>query len=255
MVLQRSILANYVELVLKVARVVLVLLATVAFVSIIGALIWLVFLWTKPTSADYKSILVVPPYEPIASEWLPRLSTEARKVETAARLPPVFIETLEIVDSLYQLVGREEPKFSEHEEIANYYSSLVEPFGVLGTQNNVTIDFLIELKSYARSMTNDELLKRIADVEERTQTILDSIFEFRDQYVTNLRVALATADELTDKNLSHRMVTSSFVLQVLCVCLVAFVGSAICLFGFQLATQKQGHIASTVTPIERNEEN
>ena len=238
---------NYEQLVIKVARVVLVVLATIAFLAIIGVLVWLVFLWTKPTNTDYKSVLVVPPYESMASEWSSTLPAEGRKIETPQSVPPVFTETIELVDSLYQLVGREEPKFSEKVELGTYYSSLVEPFEVLHTQNKLAIDFLIELKSYAQSMTKDELLKRVADVEERTQTIVDSTFEFRDRYLANLQVALTTADELSDKNLSNRMVTSSFVLQILCICLVVFVVSAICLFGFRLSSQKQGRLEATHT--------
>ena len=241
--IQGSIFAYYENFILKVARIVLALLATLTFIATIGAVVWLAFFWIVPVTVNYKNTMVVPPYETIGSNWTSTPLAEGTREATNKKLPPVLDETVEIVDSLYQLVGREERKFSENEDVQEFYTTLVEPFGVFDRSETFTTEFLIELKWYAQSMAKDELLKRIADVEVRTTAIVDSIFQFRDKYITNLHDALATAEARSATHISNRMMTSFVVLQILSICMLAFVVSAICLLGFHIATRKHGSVA------------
>lgn len=253
--MQGSLFVNYEQLLLKVARVVLVLLATCSFIVVVGVLVWLTFSWIKPIGESYKDSMLVPVYESIGSAWSSTPSEEQTSESADSKLPPVFDDILETVDSLYQLVGREEPKFSEKKDVKKFYAILVEPFHSFDQRESFAIDFLIELRSYTQSMAKDELLKRIADVEVRTTTIEDSIFQFQDDYLENLRRALDTVAEQSTTLSWNRMVTSTLALQVLSVCLTAFVVATMCLLGFHVVAQRQGNSMTKTTlgvPIEEN---
>ncbi|MYD44814.1 MAG: hypothetical protein F4W92_00455 [Gammaproteobacteria bacterium] len=242
MSLRRSRFADYEAFVLKVARVVLVALASISFLAIPIALVWLGFTMAKPTGIDYKHNLYVPTYESIDASWRPSAGVRTEDLN-AAKIPPVMNETIETIDSLYQLVGREEQKFSETHDLQQFHTALIEPFAKFEDPNTYDIDFLIELKQYAESMVQDELLKRIADVNARTTAIVDSIFKFRDKYLINLDGALATVESRSTEHGWNRMVTSLLVLQVLSVCITLFVVSAVCLLGFRVGLNHEGRAA------------
>lgn len=249
---RRSFFASYEELVLKVARVVLIMLATVSFLAIPGALVWLGFTMSKPAEMNYKHILLVPSYESIDATWRP--SSGVRTESNVTELPPLMNQTVETIDSLYQLVGREEQKFSQTYDLQQFYTALIEPFTKFEQSNYYDFDFLLALKLFTESMAKDELLKRITDVDVRTTAIVDSIFKFRDQYLINLEGALAIVESRSTTDGWNRMVTSLLVLQVLSVCVTAFIVSAVCLLGFHLGLKRQGQVATPFTSIENDEE-
>ena len=249
---RRSFFAGYEVLVLKVARVVFIALATVSFLAIPGALVWLGFTLTKPEEINYKHILLVPSYESIDASWRP--PSGVRTGSDARELPPIMNQTIETIDSLYQLVGREEQKFSETHDLQQFYNTLIEPFEEFEKPNYYDFDFLLELKLYTESMVQDELLKRIADVDVRTTAIVDSIFKFRDEYLINLEGALAIVESRSTANGWNRMVTSLLVLQVLSVCITVFVVSAVCLLGFHLGMKRQGQEATPFNVTKDDEE-
>ena len=254
--MQRSFFVNYEQLVLKVARVMLILLATASFFVVFGALVWLAFLWIKPIGVDYKDTMAVPEYESIDSAWRSNLPNQETSEVSDVKFPPVFEDILETVDSLYQLVGRDEKKFSDREGLEEFYATLIEPFGIFDQPNRYTTDFLLELKFYTDAMVKDELLKRIADVDERTTSIVDSIVRFRNDYIDNLRDALDSIEERSSSNRWNRMVTSILALQVLSICITAFVISTICLLGFHVVSQRDGNSITKSNmgiPVESNE--
>lgn len=250
---RRSFFADYEVLVLKVARVVLIVLASISFLAIPVTLVWLGISFTKPTEINYKHILYVPSYETMNLNSRPRSAARTEGAK-ATKLPPIMNETIETIDSLYQLVGREEQKFSETYDLHQFYTSLVEPFAKFEKPNYYDIDYLLELKLYTESMSQDELLKRIADVDARTAAIVDSIFKFRDEYLINLEGALATVESRSSAQGWNRMVTSLLVLQVLSVCITAFVVSAVCLLGFHLGLKRQGLVAKPSNLVTNDEE-
>ena len=250
----RSLFANYEVLVLRVARVVLVVLATLTFITIIVALIWITVMWIKPTNTNYKHIMNVPSYASIESEWNSSFSAEDANAAIVKKIPPVLAETVETLDSLYQLVGRKEQRFSETIDVTALHTHLVAPFSAFDQPDQYAVDFLIELEKYAHAMVEDELLKRIADVNVRTQTIMDSLTEFRDDYVINLEGALATMETRSSTHWLNRMVSSLVVLQVLSVCITAFVVSTVCLLGFHLAMQRQGLLSTLATSSANDED-
>lgn len=254
MSMTRSVFADYEVLVLKVARVVLIVLATVTFLTIVGALVWIAVMWIKPDNTNYKNIMYVPSYESIESAWSSSSSAEGVTAAIDTKIPPVLNETVETIDSLYQLVGREEQKFSEIIDLADLHTHLVDPFVVFDQPNNYAVDFLIELEKYAQAMAADELLKRIADVNARTETIVDSITEFRDDYVINLEGALATVEARSSTHWLNRMVSSLVVLQVLSACITAFVVSTICLLGFHIAMRRQDLLSKLTTSSVTDED-
>lgn len=254
--MQRSFFVNYEQLVLRVARIALVLLATASFLVVIGAFAWLAYLWIKPIGVGYKDTMVVPEYESIDSTWRSTLPRQETSELTDVKFPPVFDDILASVDQLYQLVGRNEEKFSEREGLGELYTTLIEPFGNFDQPKSYTTDFLLELKFYSDAMVKDELLKRIADVDERTTTIVNSIFRFRNEYIENLHGALDSVAERSSSNKWNRMVTSILALQVVSICITAFVVSTICLLGFHVVSQRAGDstAASDVdTPFLKNE--
>lgn len=234
----RFLLANYEALVLKVARVVLIALATISFLAITGTLVWLVITWVKPVESNYKKNLNVPQYESIDAAWVSQ-SVEATPETNGVEIPLVMNETVEVIDSLYQLVGREEQKFSEIVDLQEFYLRLVEPIAEFEPPDYYVVDYLFELSLYTRSMAKDELLKRIADVDVRTETIVEAMFKFRDEYVINLDGALATMEARASAHSTDRTLSSFLVLQVLVICVSAFLVSAICLLGFHIVMQRQ----------------
>lgn len=234
------LLDAYERLLIIVARFALVVLSTISLLAITGTLVWIVFAWINLASTSYQDVMKVPTYETIDSTWKSIPQEEANRKSSELKVPPIYYDSIEIIDSLYQLVGREEPKFSEQENSYEFYARLVQPFGGFDQRESTkyTTDFLIEFKSFTQSMTKDELLKRIANVEDRTTLIVDSIFQFRDAYIENLRVALAKLAEQSATQGWNRSVTSSLTMQVLIVCVVAFVVSSICLLGFQVVRSR-----------------
>lgn len=249
---RRSFFAGYEVLVLKVARVVLIVLASISFLAIPVAIVWLGITLTKPAEINYKHVLYVPTYESIDLTWRPRTAVRTEEA-IATKLPPIMNDTVESIDSLYQLVGRVEQKFSETYDLLQFYNSLIEPFAKFQKPNYYDIDFLLELKHYAATMSQDELLKRIADVDTRTTAIVDSIFKFRDEYLINLDGALATVESRSTTQGWNRMVTSFLVLQVLSVSITAFVVSAMCLLGFHVGLKRQD-VAATPTNLTISDE-
>ncbi len=251
--IRRSVFADYEVLVLKVARVVLILLATISFLAIPGTLVWLGISLTKPAEMNYKHVLYVPPYESIDSTWRPRSSVSAEDARET-KLPPIVYETIETIDSLYQLVGREEEKFSESYDLQQFYTSLMAPFAKFEEPNYYDVDFLFELKLFTESMVRDELLKRMADVDARTAAIVDLTYKFRDEYLINLDGALATVESTSTAHGWTRMVTSLLVLQALSVCITVFVVSAVCLLGFRVGLNRPGHSAALTASSMNDEE-
>lgn len=250
---RRSFFADYESLVLKVARVVLVVLATISFLAIPVVLVWLGTTLTKSEEANYKHALYVPTYESIDATWRPSSGMRAGDVNTL-KLPPVMDETIETIDSLYQLVGREEQKFSESYDLQQFYASLIEPFAKFEEPNYYDIDFLLELKRFTESMAQDELLKRITDVDVRTAAIVESTFKFRDEYLINLNGALATLESGATAHGRNRIVTYLLVLQILSVCITSFVVSTVCLLGFHVGLKRQEFAAAPSNMKVNNEE-
>lgn len=238
-----SLFANYEVVVLKVARVVLLVIATITFLATIGIIAWLAFTWIKPAGTNYRDIMSVPVYEPIESAWQSTSSSGRTDEVIQTKLPPVMNETIATIDSLYQLVGREEPKFSERDDLEQFYTELVAPFDDFEKPNSYATEFLLDLTRFVKSMTEDELLKRIVDVDMRTTTIVDTIFKFRDDYEINLRGALATSADRSATHGRNKTLTSMVTLQVLSVCVTVFVVSTVCLLGFHMSMQRQGQVA------------
>lgn len=251
--IRRSFLADYEGLVLKVARVVLVMLASISFLAIPVTLVWLGITLTKSEEANYKQVLYVPTYESIDATWRPSTGVRTADVKTV-KLPPVMDETIETIDSLYQLVGREEQKFSESYDLQQFYASLRAPFAKFEEPNYYDIDFLLELKQFTESMAQDELLKRITDVDVRTAAIIESIFKFRDEYLVNLDGALAIVESGATEHGWNRMVTYLLVLQILSVCITAFVVSTVCLLGFHIGLRRQELAGTPSNTTVNNEE-
>ena len=241
------LLANYEAFLLKVARVVLIALATISFLAITATLVWLVITWLNPVESNYKKILYVPQYESIDAAWNSQ-SSEGTLETTVVELPTTMNETVEVIDTLYQLVGREEQKFSEIVDLQEFYALLVEPIAEFEPPDYYVADYLFELSLYTRNMAKDELLKRIADVNVRTDTIVEAMFKFRDEYAINLDGALATMETRAAAHSSDRTISSFLVLQVLSACVTVFLVSAICLLGFHIVMQRQQRtITQTVT--------
>ena len=241
---------NYEVFVLKVARVMLLVIATITFLAIIGTIVWLAFTWIKPAGTKYRDLMSVPVYEPIQSEWQSTSESGGTKEAIHTILPPVMNETITTIDSLYQLVGRVEPKFSERDDLAQFYNALVAPFDHFEKPNSYATEFLLDLQLFVKSMSEDELLKRITNVEVRTARIVDSIFKFRDDYEANLREALATSADRSATDGWNKTVTSMVTLQVLSVCVTAFVVS---LLGFHLSMQRQRQVAPFISSNANNE--
>ena len=247
-----SFFADYEELVLRVARVVLIVLASVSFLAVPAVLVWLGFTLSKPAEMNYKQILYVPTFDSMDIRWnsSPRVRRDSA---STTKIPPVLLETIDTIDTLYQLVGRDEQKFSEMYDLQEFYLLLIEPFAEFDEPNTYDIDFLLELNGFTESMAQNELLKRIADADSRSTTIIETMLQFRDEYLINLDGALASIASQSSAHGWNRMVTSLLVLQTLSVCITIFVVSTVCLLGFHVGLKRRG-LESTPTTSTLSDE-
>ncbi len=166
-------------------------------------LLWAGFAAFQPTETAIRDNLKAPAYSELRSRLLPVASESANSTPIDAdQSSPVqdspFEARLRVVtetlDKQYNLVGREEKKFSD-----SYSPQRLEALLIAGdleefrSDNSVMDHYLDSLQKFATDLSTDAMLSRIADTSARTSLILNAINEFQAEYLYALDISTHAA--------------------------------------------------------------
>ena len=170
---------------------VLVLIVGISVLFALILVVWLAILLVNPINDSLGLHFEKPTYAAVKIDWYPYAEVESStKVEIDNReLLAVFVT----LDDLYGLVGRDEQPFSENPELLGLAADLSTGFPAGVRQEKWRQEFFRDLRAFASELANDNALKRIADGQERTRTILTALRSYHHWYTDELNMASAKA--------------------------------------------------------------
>ena len=166
-------------------------------------LLWAGFAAFQPTETDIRDNLKAPTFAELRSRLLPVASESASNspidADQGSQVHDSPFEgrlraVTETLDKQYNLVGREEKKFSESYSSERLEALLIERDLEEYRSNNSVMDhYLDSLQKFASDLSNDAMVSRIADTAARTSLILNAINEFQAEYLYALDISTHAA--------------------------------------------------------------
>lgn len=210
----------------------LVVLSALSMAAAFVILVWLVVLITQPVSTHFETYFEPPSYTEIRVDWY---NPSEMQTASAFRVEDEHLQNIfSRLDALYGLVGRREPTFSERDASAQLAGQLF--FGISNPDDPEVVSrrYIADVLSFATQLSEDEALKRVADGDKRTATILSAMLAYRDKYSDNLTRARHMAAQKTLSMSSQRDASIKIYLNILAVVALTLFASAIAALVFFL---------------------
>ena len=208
--------------VVNLARVVLVLLGCLGLAAAVGCLVWTGVAAVRPTDIKFEDLMIAPTYGELREQLLPvpRGTPATTSLEATNGLQQAFsnfegrlLAIAQSLDKQYQLVGRQERKFSEIYSSRSLFEQLVQPDLAGFLDDEMIMDhYLDALQLFATDVSNDELISRIADTTARTSTIIEALRRFNAGYVEQLENSVLAAAALSSALNTTKSSRLSFLL-------------------------------------------
>ena len=161
------------------------------------------YLTTTIGTDDIEDFLSPANYEELTTGIVPRPSTqeteesEEPSSQSLTALSPQIASqiqsVLNAIDQQYNVAGRQEPKFSDVPSHVEVVEKIVRQPITEGYDESVTEIYEESLSEFVSNLGEDELIKRIADINARTAILLNALNSFSNDFHEKFEAAESLA--------------------------------------------------------------